>query len=71
MTRSIDRQKVSADFMSQVAINRANPEGMGPDLSYAIGVLLGEGYPGCAAAVAVLVQNHTNVNLDDYIGPKG
>ena len=70
MTREIDRQQVTADFMSQIAVNRANPEGMEADLSMAIGVLLGQGFPGCAAAVAVLAQNHTGINLDAYIGPK-
>lgn len=71
MTRAIDREQVVADFMSQIAVNRANPDGMEADLSMAIGVLLGQGFPGCAAAVAVLAQNHTNINLDAYIGSKG
>lgn len=70
MTRAIDREQVTADFMSQVAVNRANPDGMEADLSMAIGVLLGQGFPGCAAAVAVLAQTHTSINLDSYIGPK-
>lgn len=70
MRRPFDRDQNLADFVSQVAVNRANPEGMVADLSMAIGVLLGQGFPGCAAAVAVLAQNHTNINLDDYIGSK-
>lgn len=70
MRRPFDRDQNVADFVSQVAVNRANPEGMVADLSMAIGVLLGQGFPGCAAAVAVLAQNHTNINLDDYIGSK-
>lgn len=65
-----DRQQVLADFQSQVAICRTDPEQMGRDLSMAIGILLSGGYPGCAAAVAVLTQTHTDEPLDYYIGPK-
>lgn len=70
MKRQIDREQVIADFTAQIAVNRANPDGMEADLSMAIGILLGQGFPGCAAAVAVLAQTHTNINLDAYIGPK-
>lgn len=70
MSRAIDREQVIADFMSQIAVLRANPNGIEADLSMAVGVLLGQGFPGCAAAVAVLAQNHTDINLDGYIGPK-
>lgn len=62
--------KISDDFVSQVSVLRADPSGIEADLSMAIGVLLANGYPGCAAAVAVLAQNHTNINLDQYIGKK-
>lgn len=64
MTRAESTKQIMADFKSQVEVCRKNPEDMTPDLSLAIGVLLGQGYPGCAAAVAVLAQTHTNIDLD-------
>ena len=68
--KQIDQKQNIADFMSQVAILRADPSGIETELSLAIGILLSNGFSGCAAAVAVLAQTHTQIDLDYYIGPK-
>ncbi len=63
-----EAQEVGRLFAERYFVMKRRVEDPRPDLSMALGVLLRAGYPGCAAAVAAIVEETYPGLFEAYVG---